>query len=104
MFEIGINIKNHQEEIITHITNLDRGLKLYGSKKEKKKFRVIIDRLVFSPNKYFIDIGVLGYDEKYDILEGCLPFEIVNNPELQRGQFPSHVKVYNDSNWEVIKV
>ena len=101
-FEIGINIKNYQEEIITHITNLDIGLKLGGLKDEKKIIRVIIDKLKFSPNKYFIDIGFLGFDEKYDIIEGCLPFEIINNPELLRGQFPSHVKVYNDSAWEVI--
>jgi lipopolysaccharide transport system ATP-binding protein len=103
LFEIGINIKNYQEEIITHITNLDVGLKLSGTKKEIKKIKVIIDKLVFSPNKYFLDIGVLGFDEKYDIFEGCLPFEIINNPELLRGQFPSHVKVYNESEWEVIK-
>ncbi|WP_338377978.1 ABC transporter ATP-binding protein [uncultured Flavobacterium sp.] len=100
--DIGINIKNNIEELITHVTNLDQEFRISGNKNEIQEFVVQLEKIFFSPNSYKIDLGLVSGNEYYDLIEGTLAFNLIESKEIRRGKFPSHVKIFTKSNWNRI--
>jgi lipopolysaccharide transport system ATP-binding protein len=99
--DLGINIKNHLGELITHITNLDDCLIVTGEKDEIKSLKIKLCNIYFSPSKYALDIAVLKGNDHFDMLEECLSFSLIEGEKIKRGYFPSHIKVYSVSKWEI---
>lgn len=100
--DIGINIKNNIEELITHVTNLDQEFHVSGNKNEIHDYVIKLEKIFFSPNSYSIDLGLVSGDEYYDLIESTLMFSIIEGKEIKRGKFPNHVKVYTNSQWKRI--
>lgn len=100
--DIGINIKNNIEELITHVTNLDQEFPVSGNKNEIHDYVIKLEKIFFSPNSYSIDLGLVSGDEYYDLIESTLMFSIIEGKEIKRGKFPNHVKVYTNSQWKRI--
>ncbi len=90
-------------ELISHITSLDNRLEISGIKSEVKTFKVKLINLLFSPSSYFMDLAVLSGSEHMDMIEDCLRFGLVEGKKIQRGNFPSHVKVFTFSEWETLR-
>ncbi|WP_339836320.1 ABC transporter ATP-binding protein [uncultured Flavobacterium sp.] len=100
--DIGINIKNNLEELLTHITNLDQEILISGLKGEVQEFIIKLEKIFFSPNLYKLDLGLVSGNEYFDLIEGTLPFNLIEGKEIKRGKFPSHVKVFTKSDWNRI--
>ncbi len=100
--DIGINIKNNFEELLTHVTNIDQGLLIIGNKGETHDYFIKLKDVFFSPNMYNIDLGLVSGNEYFDLIEGTLPFNTIEGVEIKRGKFPKHVKVYTKSQWKRI--
>lgn len=100
--DIGINIRNNFEELLTHVTNLDQSFLISGKKGNIHEYIVKLEKLFFSPNSYKIDLGLVSGNEYFDLIEGTLPFSTIEGNEIKRGKFPSHVKIFTKSKWEVI--
>jgi lipopolysaccharide transport system ATP-binding protein len=98
--DIGINIKNNFEDLLTHVTNLDQKIFISGNKGNIHEYVIKLEKVFFSPNSYSIDLGLVSGNEYFDLIEGTLPFNTIEGKEIKRGKFPSHVKVYTKSNWE----
>ncbi|ULQ56250.1 ABC transporter ATP-binding protein [Flavihumibacter rivuli] len=99
--DIGMNFKNLMDETITHITNLDSGYELSGREGEVKDILVKATNIWFTPGQYNIDIGIVGQDKEFDIIENVADFQMIQSKDIHRpGIFPSHVKVFTKSIWE----
>ena len=100
---IGVHIKNHLNEQIAHIINLDDEFCISPIKKDKKVgIKVKIPRLFLSPSEYFIELWV-GEDMNYacDYIRDCMVIEVVQGDALKRlTPYPSHVKIFLESQWE----
>lgn len=97
--DIGINIKNNFEELLTHVANFDQEFLISGNKGDFHEYLVELEDVFFSPNLYTVDLGLVSGNEYFDLLEGTLPFNIIEGKEIKRGQFPKHVKIYTKSKW-----
>jgi len=98
--DIGINIKNNMEELITHVANFDVGLLIKGEEKEIQEFFIKLENILFSPNSYYFDIAIVSGNDHYDMLDGTLPFTIIEGKNILRGSFPSHIKLFTNSKWK----
>jgi lipopolysaccharide transport system ATP-binding protein len=100
--EIGINIKNIYDELISHITNLDKNIIISGKKDEIKAIEITINSLIYTPGQYKLDIFIIEYGTITDANMECLYFNIENSDKSTRpGGFPSHAKVFTDTVWKV---
>jgi len=100
--EIGINIKNIYDDLISHITNLDNKFKISGQQAEKKILRIQIDKLNFTPGQYKLDVFVLNGGEVVESNLECVYFFIDSSEKAGRpGGFPPHVKVFSDTDWKL---
>jgi lipopolysaccharide transport system ATP-binding protein len=97
--EIGINIKNSYEELITHITNLDTEIKINGNKSEIMNITVKLCNIFFTPGIYTLDLSIVSGSDCYDMIENCLSFSLTEGERIKRGNFPTHVKLYTESVW-----
>jgi lipopolysaccharide transport system ATP-binding protein len=100
--EIGINIKNTHDELISHVTNLDSQKKISGKKGETKKITIKLKSLNFTPGQYQMDIFVMEHNVMLDsVIEGL--FFVINNSLLtsRPGGFPAHVRVFTPTSWEL---
>jgi len=100
--DIGINIKNPQDDLITHVANFDDEFKIAGIKNEVVKFRVKLFGILFSPNTYSIDLALVSGNDCYEKIENCLQFRLFESEKIKRGNFPSFIKVYTQSSWQKI--
>lgn len=98
--EIGLNIKNNLGELITHVSNIDTSFFIRGEENSIYEYQVELKKIFFSPNDYTIDIALVSGTEHFDMLEDILPFSIIEGKSIKRGKFPSHVKVYTESEWK----
>lgn len=100
--DIGLNFKNLMDETISHVTNLDGSFEISGKGGEVKEVLVKVKDIWFTPGQYNVDIGIVGADKEYDIIENVQDFHLLQSKEIQRpGIFPSHVKVFSRSEWLV---
>lgn len=97
--DIGINVKNMQDDLITHVTNLDSQCRIAGGKSEQVHYIVQLCNVWFSPNEYRLDLSMLSGNECFDALENCMTFRMYESDKIKRGNFPGHVKVYTPSLW-----
>lgn len=100
--EIGVNIKNNVGDLITHVTNIDNGFFIKGSENSIHEYLVELKNIFFSPNNYTIDMAIVSGNEHYDMLEDVLSFSIIEGKSIKRGKFPTHVKVYTESEWKIL--
>jgi len=98
--EVGINVKNIYDEIITHITNFDNNINIFGEPDEAYVYKITLKNLFFSPGNYNIDIAAVAGEEQFDVLENCLSFNMIEGDKIKRGSFPKHVRVYTPSIWQ----
>ncbi len=99
--DLGINFKNYNRELISHITNLDEHVSISGNKGETKKVKIIIDSINMAPDTYFIDIGAVSSGKPLHILENCFELDINKGPNIGRPSlFPKHVKVFTPTKWQ----
>jgi len=100
--EIGINIKNIYDELLSHLTNLDNGFKISGKKNETKTVEIAIDALLFTPAQYKLDIFILEQGVIADANIECLYFSIENSIKSGRpGGYPSHAKTFTPATWHI---
>jgi len=100
--EIGINIKNVFNELISHITNLDSASMISGNTNEAKIIRIDIASVNFSPGDYKIDLFILKQNEIFDAFIDYLTFTVDNSKNAIRPNgFPKHVKVFTHTAWTV---
>lgn len=100
--EIGINIKNMQDELISHVTNFDNEFRISGKKGDSVIYRIQLCNIWYSPVDYQLDIALLYGNEYFDAFESCLSFTIHESDKIKRGSFPGHVKVFTPSLWAKI--
>lgn len=98
--DLGVNFKNSNRELITHITNLDEHFPVNGKKGDIKNYSIQLIDVNFSPDTYFVDIGIVKNDTLFDVKENCFEVDIQKGPNIGRpGIFPRHAKVYTGSKW-----
>jgi lipopolysaccharide transport system ATP-binding protein len=102
IINIGINIKNNFEDIITHVANFDDNFIIKGVEGEIKEILIKLENIYFSPNEYHFDISLDFKNEYFDSIEGTLPFNIIEGSRIKRGNFPKHVKLYTKSTWKIV--
>ena len=100
--DIGINIKNSLEDVITHVANFDDDFLITGHQNEIQEFKIKLMDLYFSPNLYSVDIAIVSGRDHFDMIEDVFTFSFIEGNTIKRGIFPSHVKVYSKSKWEII--
>ena len=100
--EIGINIKNIYDELISHVTSLDKNLAIAGKKGEIKSIRITINSLIYTPGRYNLDIFIIEQGTITDANIECLYFVIDNSIKSARpGGFPAHARVFTETEWKV---
>lgn len=100
--EIGINIKNLFGDLVTHLTSLDTNLVLNGMKDDVMDVEIKILSVNFTPGNYKVDLFLLK-DEMFHANIECLTFSVLNSDKINRPNgFPSHVKYFTNSEWEII--
>ena len=100
--DIGINIKNNLEDLITHIANFDNDFLISGDENEIQEFKVQLTDVFFSPNLYIVDIAIVSGNDHFDMIENTLMFSLIEGIKIKRGKFPSHAKIFSDSKWRKI--
>jgi len=99
--DVGINFKNFNRELITHVTNLDEHVSISGTKGEVKTIRISTEHINLAPDTYSIDIGIVALGEPVHILENCFELDIHKGPNIGRpSMFPKHVKVFTPTKWQ----
>jgi lipopolysaccharide transport system ATP-binding protein len=98
--DVGLNIKNNYDELITHVANFDDEFKISGKKDEVARYRVQLLNVYFAPGTYSIDMSVVSGADCYDMIENCVDFSLVEGEKIKRGSFPVHVKLYTPSKWQ----
>lgn len=100
--EIAYNIKNSYGEIITHLTTLDQQVNLKASKGETKVISAELHSLNPSPGQYSIDLFILTKGELVlSSLEHMVLTVINSDKALRPDGFPSHVKSYTPTKWQI---
>jgi lipopolysaccharide transport system ATP-binding protein len=99
--DIGINVKNNMEDLITHVSSLDDNFILTGDLGEEKNIKIKLHKIYFSPSTYTLDIAILQGSDHLDMIEGCLSFNLIEGERIKRGYFPTHVKVFTVSKWDI---
>lgn len=97
--ELGINVKNLQDELISHINNLDAEFRLSANKGDVIDYKIQLCDVWYSPNDYQLDLSLSAGHEYFDVMESCLQFRMYESDKIKRGNFPNHVKVYTPSLW-----
>ena len=97
--ELGINVKNMQDELISHVTNHDNEFRISGKKGEVITYKIQLCDVWYSPNDYQLDMLLLSGNEYFDMMESCLQFRMYESDKIKRGNFPNFVKVYTPSLW-----
>ena len=102
---IGIHIKNHLNEQLAHIINLDDGFHVHSpEKKSRVRISVKVPRLFISPSEYYVELWV-GEDmsSACDYISDCMTIEVIQGPSLKRlTPYPAHVKLFLESQWREI--
>jgi lipopolysaccharide transport system ATP-binding protein len=100
--EIGVNIKNLFGDLVTHLTSLDANLVLNGMQDDVIEVEIKILSINFTPGNYKVDLFLLK-DEMFHANIECLTFSVLNSDKINRPNgFPSHVKYFTNSEWEII--
>ena len=102
MAEIAFNFKNLYGELISHITTIDQSIlvKLIAGKTYTVK--AVLQSVNFTPGTYLMDLFILNNGQIFKGLFDCIRFNVLNSEKVMRpGGFPSHVKVYSETSWEI---
>ncbi|WP_434037632.1 ABC transporter ATP-binding protein [Formosa sp. 4Alg 33] len=100
--DLGVNFKNSNLELTTHITNLDEHIAISGNKGEIKKVKIIIPNINFAPDFYYIDIGMVAAGKILHVLENCFKIDVQKGPNIGRPNlFPKQAKVFTPTTWEI---
>lgn len=99
--EVGINIKNNFHELISHVTSFDEGLVFRGNAGETRTFKILLKNVLYSPTLYFLDIALLTANDHLDMIEDAISFILMEGSKIKRGNFPAHVKVFTNSEWNI---
>lgn len=100
--EIAFNIKNEQRELISHITSLDKQLHLRMDKGDTLTADIQLESVNYTPGDYTVDIFVLNNDEMCWGCEDGAQFSVLNSEKaLRMNGFPSHVKVFTATEWQL---
>ena len=100
--DIGINIKNNLDDLITHVANFDDGFIISGVKDEIQEYKITLIDMFFSPNNYNMDLAIVSGNDYFDMIENVFSFSFIESQKIKRGKFPSHVKVYTKSKWTLL--
>jgi len=100
--EIAFNIKNVFGEIITHCTTLDKQIEIRAIKNQKITINAVLYSINMTPGTYYLDIFLLDKGEIAHALIDYLDFSVINSDKVLRPNgFPSHVKTFTETNWEI---
>ena len=58
-----------------------------------------MESILFVPNTYFISVWAGCRSEAYHLIDNCMNFEVLNNPEFNRMVYPHNIKVFQNSKW-----
>jgi len=97
--DIGINIKNNFEELITHIANFDDEFKISGKQGDIAEYTIKLPKLFFSPNNYNLDFTIVSGSDCFDQINNCMSFVLIESEQIKRGSFPNFVKIFTPSKW-----
>ena len=98
--DIGINIKNNLDDLISHVANFDDNFLISGDKNDVQEYKIELKDIFFSPNLYNVDIAIVSGSDHFEMLENVFRFSIIEGSRIRRGNFPSHIKIFTKSNWE----
>ncbi len=100
--EVAFNIKNLQNELITHITSFDKKILLSAGKGEVINAQIQLHQINFTPSIYKIDVFILNNGA---LCWGCHDFEeltVINSDKaLRPSGFPAHVKIFTETSWKI---
>lgn len=103
--EIAFNIRDRNNEIISHVTSLDKAVAIKTEKGQTFKVSILLEKIHYTPGTYTVDAFILNSDE---ICWGCnryTQFSVLNSDKaLRPNGFPAHVKTFTDSKWKVQRV
>jgi len=96
--DASFTIRNSFGEAIAHVRNLDDNFIIPVNEKTIS-LKIKLNGILFVPNTYFISVWTGCNSEPYDIIENCMSFEVLNNPDYNRLKYPHNVRVFLNSNW-----
>ncbi len=101
---ISVEIKNSLNESFAHLLNIDNNFHVKYEINQKVKMKIDIPKIYFTPSIYFFSLWVEeGHGVACDYLIDCMSVEIIQGDRLGRlTSYPSHVKVFLDSQWQQV--
>jgi lipopolysaccharide transport system ATP-binding protein len=98
--DVSFTIRNAMGEAITHVQNMDNEFSI-PSDFDRIALRIKLSSILFVPDTYFISVWTGCNSDAYDIIENCVHFEVMNNPDFNRIIFPHNIKVFVNSEWSI---
>ncbi|MCW3102628.1 MAG: transporter ATP-binding protein [Bacteroidetes bacterium] len=98
--DVSFTIRNAMGEAITHVQNMDNDFSIpYDF--DTITLRIKLSSVLFVPDTYFISVWTGCNSDAYDIIENCVHFEVMNNPDFNRIIYPHNIKVFVNSEWAI---
>lgn len=99
--ELGINIRNVYDELITHLFNADDEFTINGNKGSEIILTVRLPEIKYAPGTYILDTAIgygnLLFSKHFEFTQ----ITITNSSFVKRpGGFPTYVKVLSTSLWK----
>ncbi|MCK6649471.1 MAG: ABC transporter ATP-binding protein [Bacteroidia bacterium] len=98
--DVSFIIRNSLGEAISHVRNMDNDFTLPVNKNELL-LKIKLEDLLLVPDTYFISLWTGTNSEYYDVIDNCISFDVLNNPEFNRVVYPHNMKVLFRSFWKL---